>query len=315
VFILERRTPSDRAAQALQQLLVSNASKISSLGLCCCSYIIPNKQIPGLRNIVRGAISSKSVQEVEIIDPPGGSDETFKMLNSIIQCKPNLTSLIISMSHWTAIVFGPHQQLLLEAMVELLGRRRKSPLRRFEILSHAIFQELRAAISRSTQLESLAIKNMYTSSTMDQLANMCRRPAPADVRALLESVRSFKVTGLALDFVGPWPDADKELVLGALQRNYRFQSIQCTYHGRTLFNEAGQARLQVYVDRNRKLAQCWIKNPKLVPRELWPEAMELALKAGLDSLYQSLLVLSGHGIGHSSRKRKRSSLSELRGQA
>jgi len=84
--------------------------------------------------------------------------------------------------------------------------------------------------------------------------------------------------------------------------------VQCKKHEseENWLNEANQSRLELYLYRNRKLAQ-WIENPKLVPRDLWQYAIMLALEAGINSLYQSLLALSGHDIGlrQQGRKRKR----------
>ena len=70
------------------------------------------------------------------------------------------------------------------------------------------------------------------------------------------------------------------------------------------FTDDEENLLQLYFDRNERLAQ-WVDNPMTVPRLLWPEAIELALEAGEDTLFQSLLALSGHALGSMQGKRKR----------
>jgi len=94
-----------------------------------------------------------------------------------------------------------------------------------------------------------------------------------------------------------WPPRgdEEEQVLGALKRNYNFQSVKCDDYGNNWLTEQNRSRLEFYLHRNKQLAQ-WVENPKLVPRALWPDAMEMALKAGKSSLYKSLLALSGHDL-------------------
>jgi len=51
-------------------------------------------------------------------------------------------------------------------------------------------------------------------------------------------------------------------------------------------------RLQFYLERNNRFAE-WVKNPALVPRHLWYEALQLAVKAGEDTLFRGLRKVLG----------------------
>jgi len=122
-------------------------------------------------------------------------------------------------------------------------------------------------------------------------------------QALLYAIPSFKITKLTISFR---KDVNENLLLETLKKNYKVQNVYCE-SGQSEINclsIVGQARLEFYLGRNRKLAQ-WVANPKTVPRLLWPEAMKLSLDAGEDSLYLSLQALSGHAIGIERGRRKR----------
>jgi len=118
----------------------------------------------------------------------------------------------------------------------------------------------------------------------------------------------LKVTEFNLRLSARMHDQEEDRLLEALKRNYIVQRVKCTradWDGDLiLFNEANQARLEFFLDRNRKLKQ-WMANPKLVPCELWSYAILLALEAGANALYQSLLSLSGQGVGLKKQGRKR----------
>jgi hypothetical protein len=105
-------------------------------------------------------------------------------------------------------------------------------------------------------------------------------------------------------------EVDKERILEALKDNYIVEGVYFKPHHYNVdasLSGAVQTRLNFYMERNRKLAQ-WVQNPMTVPRELWQYAMMLAIKAGANTLFQSLLALSGKGIGLKQRGRKRKRL-------
>jgi len=130
--------------------------------------------------------------------------------------------------------------------------------------------------------------------------------------ALLEVVPSFNATDLNLFFdAQPRPDHTEGL-LQALESNYNIQNTDFKFTmdnvmdgDADLFDGAHATQLEIYLDRNRKLAW-WIKHPALVPRELWPEALYLARKVGNKPLFlQSLLAISREGLRTQGCKRKR----------
>jgi len=140
-----------------------------------------------------------------------------------------------------------------------------------------------AAVSSSTRLEHL---DLHSIGSRERNGN--------HEQEVLDAVPSFKMKNLKLIFAH---DNGQAALLELLKRNYFIQNVECAVlPGREYWNEANRMRLDFYLNRNRKLSQ-WMENPKLVPRDLWPEAMKLALEAGITSLYLSLLELSSEGIG------------------
>jgi len=156
-----------------------------------------------------------------------------------------------------------------------------------------VFRALMTAICGSTMLEHLHIRNVH----IDHVGYY---------HALEESISSLKVNDLSLRFQSESTNGAGEALLEALSRNYRVQRVNCVLSrsGNSWFSDANQNQLDIYLDRNRKLAQ-WVKDPKLVPRELWSYAVTLAVKAGINSLFQSLIALSEHQIGLREKSRKR----------
>jgi len=219
--------------------------------------------------------------------------DIVQQLADIVRDKHNLSTLrVLGCDFFEIPQFS-------DAVVEVLFRR-DSPWRRFDFsieverISVPVVRSLLTAVSNNTQLERLHID--WRDTDLDIIH--------ADhSQALVNALPSFKIPELTLFLFHGFQD---EGILEALKRNYTAQSVHCkTYDGEDdWFNAADQARLDFFVNRNRQLAQ-WIKNPKLVPRELWSYAIMLALEAGINSLFQSLVALSGQGIGLPQQSRKR----------
>jgi len=146
------------------------------------------------------------------------------------------------------------------------------------------------------QLEHLVFSNLWFSQT--------------HLPALAEVTPSFKVKEITLTALGEHAEDKEDVLLKAFKRNYSLLRVQCKSKSficnSTLnwFSDARQAHLNFYLDRNHKLAE-WTKNPKLVPQELWSYAVALALEAGINSLFQSLIALLGLGVGLKQANRKR----------
>jgi len=248
----------------------------------------------GFSRLSQGLIRSTSVKEVvfDSCDFQGdGIQEQIQSLADLVRKKPNLSTL-------RAQFFD--KQEFCDAVIEVLGRR-TSPLQCLDIeySNNIMFREVLIAATKSTRLEQVAINGIV----FDPHA-----PPYGRFETLVDKIRSLKVAELKLDIVTESGMGAEELVLGALRRNYIVQRVECIEHESedNWLSEANQSRLDFYLDRNRKLAE-WVENPKLVPRELWQYAIMLALEAGINSLYQSLLALSGQVIGlrQQGRKRKR----------
>lgn len=111
----------------------------------------------------------------------------------------------------------------------------------------------------------------------------------------------------------------KAELMEALKNNFSLRSVKGKVRGdgaapnddgNELFIDEDQDRLAFYAERNERLSE-WIDNPSKVSREVWPEALVLAQKAGRGSLFSSLRALSGSGVGSVRGKRKSKSSNQL----
>jgi len=119
-------------------------------------------------------------------------------------------------------------------------------------------------------------------------------------------VQSMKLRELVMTVLVVEENMKQDLV-EAVKRNFSLLSLESNILDD---DPVFRARIQFYLDRNARLEQ-WIQNPASVPRELWPEAMKLALDAGHGILYAFLRALAGSQSDSlqqksGERKRKRS---------
>jgi len=276
---------SNLIAEAMQQYLGSDAATIHCLEL-------RNKfdRNSGTSRILEGLSRNRSVSDLRLINCSVGDEEQARMLADCVRQNANLTALEVTSGYLDSLF---EHQVFLNAVVSNLTWR-QSPLKCLKIgqgitVTNAVFRNLMTAVSNS-RLEHLFFYSLHGSN----------------FHALLEAFPSFRIEKITYQFFRDNLD-EEELYLDAIKRNYSVQSVHTLRDGENyLFTGANQSRLDFYLDRNRKLAE-WAANPKMVPRNLWQYAMTLALKAGINSLYQSLLALSGQGIGlrQQGRKRKR----------
>jgi len=300
-------------AEAMQPYLQSATNIAVSLELVDIYFGSRTGQIlDGLRN-------ENSVEQLTFfsckIGPSEGAEQKFA---TVLRTKPNLTTLRF-VGSFNFFSFPS----IVDALQDLLTRRR-SPLKCFDVevdgasLSVTEFQTLMTAVTKSTLLEHLVIGNIRISNEGYFEA----------LEAFIPSIKATEITLLfSTDVEEDEEEEDEdeeaeeeeddddeekedeeERLMQSLKRNYNVQSVTVKFDGTEVpwLNETNQARLKFYLKRNRKLAR-WTANPKLVPRELWSYAMTLALKAGMNPLFQSLVALSGQGVGlrDKSRKRKR----------
>jgi len=276
--------PSVVVVGALQQYLQSAAgASIQSVELVGCEFF---------RGFLTFLTKSTTVNEVVFSNCPLAAAQQVAKL---VRLKPNLQSLRLSGCSF----FGSQQ--FADAMIELV-KRRPSPLRSFHIdvsvfgtvacphISYTTLQTFMMALASYTQLEFLHIEgiNFFQYSTRKVIALIQAKA--------LSLTMNPEARASGLD--------EAEILLYYVKTNYHIQRVHCTGAGseENWLSVANQARLEFYLDRNRKLAR-WTEDPDLVPHELWSYAVMLALKAGRDSLYRSLLALGRSRVGLRERNR------------
>jgi len=280
---------------ALQQYLDSASATIQCLNLHC-AVLSP---LPETNNILQSISRNASITEVAFnqcsitVDTPA-----HRQLSHLVREKSNLAKLGISRCNF---LDSPD---FCDALAEVL-RRRASPLQCLEFallnvqnkeISFDNFRNLASAIVGSGRLEELVI-------TAIDVRAAAGRPL---FQTLVDAIPLFKAKETTLRFFTYDGEEDQLRVLAAFKRNYVVQSVKCkdTYSDVPWFSASHQTQLDFYLNRNHKLA-AWVESPKMVPEELWSYAIMLALNAGLNTFYQSLLALSGHGVGLRDRCRKR----------
>jgi len=211
------------------------------------------------------------------------------MLAGLVCSNPNLTTLRVLADHGRDLF--TFQSFLDAVMANLVWR--ESPLRCLEIhpsIHIVTFRALLTAAANSPTLEHLVVRIIHANK-----ANC--------FQALHEAFPSLKTKDITLEHRDKIQDKEERL-FEAVKRNYIVQSLHANNF---LLAPINLALISTYLDRNCKLAE-WVKNPKMVPRDLWQYAIMLALEAGMNYLYQGLLAISGEGIGlhQQGQKRKRS---------
>lgn len=128
-----------------------------------------------------------------------------------------------------------------------------------------------------------------------------------EFRELLEAVETSKLEEFSIGVGDTWPyfevlmvylpdlpikkftfghgPVPKQDMMQLLKHNLSLQLASISN-----FDDDDNDTLQPYLDRNKRLAG-WIENPASVPRHLWPEALKLAMVAGKNALFQSLLAI------------------------
>lgn len=281
-------------AEALQQYLESEGATITCLKL---ERVVFDHQV-ATSHILRGLSRNTSVDELSFLRCEiDTSDEAFhqhqvaQMLANLVQRKRNLRILRFPFGNTNFFDY----QVFLHAIVAELTCRECS-WKCLEISTTGIpiasFRTIMAAVSKSIQLEQLIV----------ELGVRADR-----VQALLKVLPSSKIKEFSLE---TWLHATMvERFLEAMKRNYTIQKVHLSgpFYWQNFRNGAHRARLDFYLNRNHKLAE-WTKNPQTVPKELWSYAVSLALEAGVNSLFQSLVSVAESGIDlrrPRGRKRKR----------
>lgn len=306
-----------QVSEALQQYLESPNATIQCLAFAKCVW--PKDHHLGVSKFARGLIRNTSVTEVEFIDccydcddDNDNGDEALVPyhLGKLVRNKCNLSSLSLRACNFF------EYQTFTSAVLEALTRR-SSPLRSltFDIgdmpclygytIPVEVFRALMNGVANSTRLSRLELATFDVDEELEYLDE-----GEHYLWTVAEFLPSFSIEELHMKFERTPGreqaelDQDEVRLLEAFKNNYSLQRVECTIGQQPWFNVANQARLEFYLERNLKLA-LWAQNPMLVPRELWSYGIMLALAAGKDSLYRSLLALSAQEVGLKQRGRKR----------
>lgn len=297
------------AGLAMQQYLESPRATVRCLEL---NYVKFDSVSEG-SSLLLGLSQNSSVNELAFSDchigvdrVPDGDDvenqEDAQLLANLLRDNSNVTILRFADCSFF------RYPLVLDAIATNITRR-ESALRCLDItpaISIRAFRAVLTALSNSTRIESLIIHDIQVNHT-------------EHLKALREELPLVKIKELTLEFSSNFDPLQFDSILKGIKHNYSIEKAFCeresvendwpTHAQRSgennFLTEAHKSRLEFFMDRNQKLAK-WTENPKLVPQELWLYALNLALEAGINTLFQSLLALSGQGIGlKRGRKRNR----------
>ena len=238
------------------------------------------------RPIAQGIINNESVSELEFLQVRFLGRSSLAQLQSILQNKRNLTSLCMRSCRF---VGGQVH----EAIISFLSRP-GSPLRCFKFRSFSFlegefpgiqFENLLQAIQKSKLLERFSIGRIET---------------PHQLQTLTQSIPTMRIRELYIAFgeqilrhtVNP-----RQNLLLAIKNNFSLRSVKAITETRGVPDLFGTAedkqRLAFYASRNESLDQ-WVDTPETVEdRKVWPEALNLAQKAGPTALFRGLHSVLG----------------------
>ena len=280
------------AANVLQRFLESSTVSIQHFELQSAAVFVKER----FRPVAQGLINARTVTDITFSFCNFYLEECIRPLNDILGRKHNLRALTIDSC---PSIYTKLPQFLPNLCSALC--RPASPLRHFHLHDDMLAQNilnqnlvsLLEAIAES-KLESVHIGRFNIQRHFTAVANF---------------ISSVKIRELVIRFEGAEPherDNMKPILRQAVKNNFTLQSANFQVGNDDLFDASDQhGTLQFYLDRNTRLAQ-WVENPAAVPKHLWKEALQLATKAGPETLFR-LLRKIGPEVLPVSRKRKRSS--------
>jgi len=307
----------EEVASSLQHFLESDGATIQSFELSFVKFNCHSENSKILQGLNRNTTLRELVFDYCFIGPrynqidadiDEGEDERdaqahAQQLANLVRTKTGLESLRIS---GVNLLKFPQ---ISGAVGEVLMRRRGPTLLCLDIALHDHYEgclqadglrSLLLASAKGKRLERLVLRNISFEALDEEHGQVLEHAIPL-----------LKVKELFLYFKEESEEDQEERLMDSLKKNFNVQSVKLTRltymnENNNWLSKANQTQLDFFLNRNCKLAQ-WIEKPKLVPKELWPEAMKLALEAGAESLYLSLLSLSklGTNLREQGRKRKR----------
>ena len=279
---------SDAAAHALQHLLESTTSiqRFELLNEASLREML-------LRPIAQAITGSECISELRFLWCRFRDRNSFAQLQSILQNKRNLTSLCL---HGCRFDGGQVH----EDIISILSRP-DSLLRCFEFQSGSsleiefpIFEALIQAIQKSTPLERFKIGSIQSQHQM---------------QTLLQSIPSMRIRELEVSFAGQFWREDvnsRQNLLLAIKNNFSLRSVKGDLNFDDLFGTAEDKKtLTFYANRNESLDR-WVDKPEMVEQQkLWPEALQLAERAGPNALFRGLRSVLGRDYASLPGGRKR----------
>lgn len=194
------------------------------------------------------------------------------------------------------LIFGEHMfpQRTAEVMRDFL--KDTTTIQRFEL----------TGTFRATTIPSL-VSGLIASQSVTEIkfapTNMSDESSVRSFHDLLATKQNLRSLILEDDgFYSNWMQ-DQDIV-SSLARNYGILTVSISSSSLLQLREPDEARLQKLLFRNARLLE-WTQNPESVPRLLWPEALKMAMMAGKETLYRSLLETMGRSSGEPRRQRGR----------
>jgi len=269
---------SDAASDALHQLLDSSTS-IERLDLEGARFVEET-----FRPVAQSLIRSQSVCELDFSSCV--FEDCTAQFQSVLLNKQNLTSLCFDSCEFfageqihgdiTSILLRPGSLLLcFEFYCEELEQT--IPVIQFKNLLRAIEQ---------SKLERFQIGTIET---------------PHYLQALTQSIPSMKLKELEICFSDnegsddedeAEGEFDRETIrqdlLNAVKNNFSLRSLKAELSEIDLFDNDDKQTLAFYAKRNEILDQ-WVDKPEIVDQcKVWPDALNLAQKAGPNALFRGL---------------------------
>ena len=259
-------TFSDAASHAMQQLSESTT--------CITQFYLNYAVFRGesLRPIAQGLIQSQIVRELNF--SYCFFYESIAIFRSILQEKRNLTSLSLD-----NCAFDGRE--VHDIIISTLSRP-DSALRTLEVEVGNLL----------TLFPGGQLLNLFQAVEKSKLVcfKIGEIHSHAELQALTQSIPSMYIRELTIVFGIPLrgeETAAREF-LQAVKHNFSLRSVKGEQIGRRdLFNDNDKKRLVFYANRNERLDQ-WVENPETVDQKVWPDALQLAQKAGPDFLFRGM---------------------------
>jgi len=290
-FIFSPAHSTDATSHAIQSLLESTTS------IQKCVFKAANFSAEMFRPIAQAITDSEYVSELSFSSV--GFQEAVQLRSILLNKQNNLTYLSLYFCQFGRGQVGGD---IISALL-----RPNSLLRSFEYWSFSLKTEFQfGTLLRAIERSRLELFTIGMITTLQQLQTLTR------------SIPSMKLKELRVDF---WDDDDeaedefdqesiRQDLLQAVKNNFSLRGVKAFFDDDADLFENDKQTLAFYANRNARLDQ-WVDNPEdIEQRQVWPEALGLAQRAGPDALFRGLRSALESDLTSllGGRKRKRSQL-------